>query len=361
MLIGTPEYMSPEQAEMTDLDIDTRTDVYALGVILYELLSGTLPFESKALRGKGLDEIRRVIRDTDPARPSTRVTSLGPTAATVAHDRRTDQSRLASQLRGDLDWIIMKALEKIGRGATGRSRFRSRPASYLEDLPCSPVPRPAYRLPSSPAASLVSRSVPRPWLTGRLRPDDSHTDAPSPERDRAERVSAFLVGLFEASDPDQSMGDTVTARELLDKGIERLDVELKDEPETRASLLNSIGRIYWRLGRYDTAQRALEQAVAVRRMLPGRGRLDLAASLNELGNALRVKGDIAGAERLYRESLDIRLRTLGANDRDVARSTNHLANIAFQRGRYEEAARLYTAAVSSLKNVGPPRMSPSRC
>jgi len=89
-------------------------------------------------------------------------------------------------------------------------------------------------------------------------------------------------------------------------------------------------------------------------MLPGRGRLDLAATLNELGNVSGYKGDVAGAERLYRESLDIRLRTLGANDGDVARSTNNLANIAFQRGRYEEAVRLYTAAVSSLKNVGPP-------
>ena len=110
-LIGTPEYMSPEQAEMSGLDVDTRTDVYALGVILYELLTGTLPFESKALREMSLDEIRRTVREVDPPRPSTRVTTTAA-SADAASPRRVAATRLASQLRGDLDWITMMALEK---------------------------------------------------------------------------------------------------------------------------------------------------------------------------------------------------------------------------------------------------------
>ncbi len=147
-VIGTPEYMSPEQAGMMDVDVDTRTDIYSLGVLLYELLVGALPFEPSALRQGGYAEMQRIIRDVDPPRPSTRLTELAGDSAQVAARRKTDVRILWRQLRGDLDWIAMKALEKDRhRRYATCSEFAEDVARYLrrEPVAASP-PRLRYRL-----------------------------------------------------------------------------------------------------------------------------------------------------------------------------------------------------------------------
>ena len=111
--IGTPAYMSPEQAEMSGLDIDTRSDIYALGVLLYELLTGKTPFDAKELLQAGLEEMRRIIREKEPARPSTKISTLGAEEqTTIAKRRQVEAPKLIHQVRGDLDWIVMKCLEK---------------------------------------------------------------------------------------------------------------------------------------------------------------------------------------------------------------------------------------------------------
>ncbi len=147
-MVGTPLYMSPEQAELSGLDVDTRTDIYSLGVLLYELLTGTTPFDRDRLRTAGLDEVRRIIREEEPARPSTRVSTLGAAAATVSANRGSDARHLSRLIRGELDWVVMKALEKDrNRRYESPSALAADVQRYLDDEPVLACPpSTAYRL-----------------------------------------------------------------------------------------------------------------------------------------------------------------------------------------------------------------------
>ena len=140
-MVGTPLYMSPEQAQLNGLDIDTRSDIYSLGVLLYELLAGVTPFDRERLRTAGYDEMRRIIREEDPPSPSTRLSTLGQTAVTVSAQRQSDPKRLSRLLRGELDWIVMKALDKDRNRRYETANELARDVDrYLRDEPVAACP-----------------------------------------------------------------------------------------------------------------------------------------------------------------------------------------------------------------------------
>jgi serine/threonine protein kinase/tetratricopeptide (TPR) repeat protein len=366
VLIGTPEYMSPEQAEMTGLDVDTRTDVYSLGVLLYELLTGVLPFDPAELRKSGFDAIRRKIRQEEPSRPSTRVSTLsGEQATSLSASHRVELPTLKRQLKGDLDWITMKALEK---DRTRRYQSATELAADIErHLTDEPVlaspPSAAYRMGKFVrrhrlgvgAGSVVLLALVAGisgTTVGLVRATRAEAEAKR-EAAAAEQVSEFLVDLFEVSDPNEARGNTITAREILDKGAERIDNELRDQPLVQARLMGTMGKVYQRLGLRGQARPLLEEALVTRQRLLGDDHLEVAESLHGLADLVWMDG-IEQARPLYERALEIREETLGPDHPEVARTLGEMAWMTQASGDLETARSLYERALDiQERTLGP--------
>lgn len=368
--IGTPEYMSPEQAEMSGLDVDTRTDIYSLGVILYELLIGVLPFDPQGLRAAGFAEMQRIIRETDPPKASTRLTDMGEAKHKIASLRKTDPSSLYRQIKRDLDWIMIKALEK---DRTRRYETANGLAMDIQrNLNNEPVmarpPSAAYRMSKFArrhkvglaAGLLVSLALISGFTLatiGLIRAKRAEAkviverDRANKEAETARQVSGFLEGLFRVSDPSEALGNTITAREILDKGVQKIEQDLADQPLVQARLMNVMGVVYRSLGLSKQARSLLEGALEKRRQVLGNEHLDVAESLNNLAAMLSDQGEFAETGRLLKESIAIYRNLLGDEHLYVAVLMNNLAlNLQYQ-GKYEEAIPVFRESLSIRRKL----------
>jgi eukaryotic-like serine/threonine-protein kinase len=346
-LMGTPAYMSPEQADYTLLDIDTRTDVYSLGAVLYELLTGELALGKANPQAQGYEEIIRSIREVEPMRPSARVTTA---AAPVARSLGDDVRTLARDLRGDLDWIVLKALEK---DRTRRYDSASELAADIErHLTHEPVlaspPSTPYRVRKfvrrhrvsvaagvavglALIAGIVGTSV------GLVRAQEAEHKARVAERkareeaETATEVTDLMADVFRTSDPSQAAanqftasgearGSKITAREVLDKGAERIQQRLVGKPVVRARLMGVIGNAYAGLGLDAAAEPLLRESLAMQEKTYGPNSPEVATSLWDLTWGLGQERYPGEALDLQRRALAIRQKALGPRHLDTAYS-----------------------------------------
>jgi len=365
-LIGTPEYMSPEQAEMSGLDVDTRTDIYALGVMLYELLVGVLPFDPETLRSASFGEIQRIIREKEPPKASTRLSSLGDTQTSIAEHRKADPSSLHRELKGDLDWITMRAMAKdrTQRYASA-SELEADIERYIRHEPVvAGPPSTIYRIKKYikrhkvgvAAAALVILAI----LIGITGTSIGLFKAVRAEKkarieaETAQQVSDFLAELFKVSDPSEAKGNTITAREILDKGAGKIEEELREQPRIQSRLMETMGKVYRNLGLYTQAAPILEKSLSLKRKIYGEEHLEVATCLHTLAVLYDTQGKYQEAESFFRQSLAIREKIFGRDHPEVARSLNSIAVVNWNQGKYAEAEPLFQRSLTiKEKALGP--------
>jgi len=338
----TPEYAAPEQ--IRGEQITTATDVYALGVVLFKLLTGCGPYR---VEGSGGQMVERAVCEFDPPAPSEAVTAEGG-----AIFRGMTPERLKRRLAGDLDTVVLKALRK-----EPERRYHSAEAMaddlqrHLDQLPVRARPDTmGYRASKfisrhrfvvvAVGALIVALAFGLAGTAWQARVAASERDRAEQEAARAEQVKDYVLSLFEASNPAESRGADITARELLSRGVERIDTELVDQPNLQAEMLEVIGSVNQSLGDYHQTEKLFERALALRRSVGG-DPAATAIAIKRVAQAKHSLGEYDAAEALYRDALEIQKSELGEGHGDVGRTLNDLGVILVLQGKSADAEPLY--------------------
>jgi serine/threonine protein kinase len=398
-VMGTPLYMSPEQAEGSS-DIDTRTDIYSLGAMLYELLTGTTPVDSASMRSAVFAEVQRLICEVDPPLPSTRLGQSDTTLSGVATHRSMDSRKLTRTVKGDLDWIVMKALEKDrGRRYETANGLAMDLRRYLAHEPVLAAPPSAsYRLQkfvrrnkatvaagSLIAASLMVGIVAFAWqariaqmraaeleqvskfqeaMLAQVNPTDAGellskdvqarfdaalAKAGVPAAVRATQTEAFVQQWqrVNATDAATNLIDAT----ILKPAVSAIDKQFKSQPVIDATLRETIAHLYVVMGMYDTARPLQERALAIRRRVLGDEHPDTLRSLAGMGRLLQDQGKLDEAERYDREALQKRRRVLGEDHPDTLLSLANMGVLLDQEGKTSEAEPLFRDALERRRRV----------
>jgi eukaryotic-like serine/threonine-protein kinase len=362
-MIGTPLYMSPEQAEMGGLDIDTRSDVYSLGVLLYELLTGTTPFDKKRLARAAYEEFLRIVLNEEPPRPSTRLSSLGDTATAVAVNRGLDVKRLLQILAGDIGWVVMKALEKDrGRRYDTATSFAEDIQRYLRDeaIVARP-PSKAYQFRKfvrrNRGGVVTTGVVAVALLTGAAL---AAWQAVRATRAEGRALAAEKTALSSAEDARRSEAAAVTAARAEKQAKEDA---LAREKETKAVLNFVEDRIFSAarpegrqggLGREVSLRKAIESAlVYVDQSFPGQPLIEASVRLT-LGHSFKLLGDAPAAVAQEQAARALYSRYRGSEHPDTLLAMEALASADIDLGQWADALRLNEQVLAGRKtSLGP--------
>jgi serine/threonine protein kinase/tetratricopeptide (TPR) repeat protein len=390
--IGTPAYMSPEQAELSSLDIDTRSDIYSLGVLLYELLTGRTPFEPKALLQIGFDEMRRQIREVDPPRPSTRLHTLEKsTLETTAGHRHLAPPKLISLVQGDLDWIVMRCLEK------DRTRRYETASSLAQDLqrhlnhePVEARPvsaayrfrklvrrnRLAFGAAAAIALALLAGVVVSTWQAIRANRAErvAQREAATSQREaerasRAERATrdeaaiATAVNDFLVKDLLRQADSAVQAeslerpnpdlkvRKALDRAAEKAGTRFARQPLTEAAVRAAIGNSYLGIGLPAKAAAQFQRVIDLRQAALGPEHADTLTAKAKLARSFYDDGKFPEAAALQNEILAVQTRVLGAEHPATLTTANDLGDTLFEQAKYAEAAEIQVRTLAIRQRV----------
>jgi eukaryotic-like serine/threonine-protein kinase len=383
-MIGTPAYMSPEQAEMGTIDVDTRSDIYSLGVLLYELMTGTTPIEDARLRTVALSEIQRLIREVTPPRPSSRLSTLGDSATILAGRRGTDPKRLTKLLAGDLDWIMLKALEKDrNRRYATAGDFAADVERFLHhEAVLARPPSAAYRLATFirrnrvtvmaatiAVATLLAGTAVATWQAiVANQAKRSAQSAAAAERTakvialtkeaEARAVLEFVQNrIFAAARPlgqASGLGKDVTLKSTLVSALPYVEKSFAEQPLVEARLRQTLGNSFLFLGETQSAVDQIEWAHAIHGRLLGPSDAATLSSANDLANSYRALGRLDKALALAEETLEARRALFGTDGVPTLESMSTLATIYRDLGRRAEDLDLSEKVLASRRaKLGP--------